>query len=95
MVAPKKELDKAAPDAEWWDRGVLPNQSYDDLDKQIDDNESALLGITNLIEHPIQKEPPGIFLSNIHILYISLSQFTFIFVFLNHYVFILLQPPLL
>ena len=59
MVAPKKELDEAAPDAEWWDRGILPNQNYDDIEKQID--ESALLGITNLIEHPIQKEPPGFF----------------------------------
>ena len=60
MVAPKKEIDEETPDAEWWDRGILPNQTYDDLDKQIDDNENALLGITNLIEHPIQQEPPGI-----------------------------------
>ena len=67
MVTPKKQLDDAAPDAEWWDRGVLPNQTYDDLDKQMDDNESALLGITSLIEHPIQKEPPGI----ISIFYLS------------------------
>jgi len=59
MVAPKKEIDEETPDAEWWDRGILPNQTYDDLDKQIDDNENALLGITNLIEHPIQQEPPA------------------------------------
>lgn len=60
MVAPKKELDEETPEAEWWDRGILPSQSYDDLDRQTEDIEGLLQGITNLIEHPIQKEPPGI-----------------------------------
>ena len=59
MVTPKKELEGETPEAEWWDRGILPNQTYDDLDKQMEDNELTLEGITNLIEHPVQKEPPG------------------------------------
>ena len=59
LVTPKREAEDETPDAEWWDRGILPNQTYDDLDKQMEDNESTLKGITNLIEHPVQKEPPG------------------------------------
>eukprot|EP00795_Rhopilema_esculentum_P001695 gene1695-16172_t len=59
MVTPKKELEGEAPEAEWWDRGILPNQTYDDLDKQMEDIELTLEGITNLIEHPVQKEPPA------------------------------------
>ena len=73
MVAPKRELDEETPEAEWWDRGILPNQTYDDLDRQIIDNESALLGITDLIEHPIQKEPPGILLCSNHAVFVFLS----------------------
>eukprot|EP00794_Sanderia_malayensis_P018835 gene18835-20731_t len=59
LATPKKESESDIPLVEWWDLALLPNQTYDDLTRQIAENESVLSGITNLVEHPPQKEPPA------------------------------------
>ncbi len=59
LAAPKQEQDQEVPEVEWWDLSILPNSTYDDLDRQISENEQMLTGITNLVEHPPQNEPPG------------------------------------
>ncbi|CAG8689153.1 6038_t:CDS:1, partial [Acaulospora colombiana] len=52
---------EAPPDAEWWDRSLLPNKTYDDLKTGLEtlhirDNDSP---ITIYIQHPIPLPPPG------------------------------------
>ena len=61
MVAPKKEFEEnKIPSMEWWDMAVLPDRTYDDLENKMK-HDDKLAGITNLVEHPVQKEPPGTF----------------------------------
>lgn len=43
------------PEVEWWDKFLLPNEKYIDLDK----GEIKLKEITIYVEHPVPIKPPG------------------------------------
>ena len=48
------------PEAEWWDRPLLPNGTYNDLEKGIEHlNLRGSSVIDHLIQHPIPILPPG------------------------------------
>ena len=48
------------PEAEWWDKPLLPNDSYRDLERGIEDlNLRGSSVIDHLIQHPIPIPPPG------------------------------------
>lgn len=51
----------APPDAEWWDAGLLPNQTYDDLDLGFETLKITTTDspITMYIQHPIPIPAPG------------------------------------
>ncbi|KAM9293834.1 U4/U6 small nuclear ribonucleoprotein Prp3 [Gastrophryne carolinensis] len=57
LIAPKKEVKEGeVPDLEWWDSFILPNGS--DLKAEALANRNDFHGITNLVEHPAQLNPP-------------------------------------
>lgn len=48
------------PEAEWWDKALLPNDSYKDLERGIENlNLRGSSVIDHLIQHPIPILPPG------------------------------------
>ncbi|KAF0987249.1 hypothetical protein HZS_4512 [Henneguya salminicola] len=68
------ETSGKTPDIEWWDTSILPTRSYAAFEEirskillnKLDSDSSArlllqdsLAGITNLIEHPVPRLPPG------------------------------------
>ena len=56
------ELDsKVIPNVEWWDKAILPNQKYEVLYGTGGDR---YVGVTNLVEHPLQKDLPSKFYIN-------------------------------
>ncbi|XP_058295713.1 U4/U6 small nuclear ribonucleoprotein Prp3 [Hylobates moloch] len=58
LIAPKKELKEGdIPEIEWWDSYIIPNGF--DLTEENPKREDYF-GITNLVEHPAQLNPPGI-----------------------------------
>lgn len=57
LIAPKKELgDGEVPNIEWWDSYILPYNIDITPDTPLDGVE--LFGVTNLVEHPAQINPP-------------------------------------
>ncbi|XP_072283667.1 U4/U6 small nuclear ribonucleoprotein Prp3 [Pyxicephalus adspersus] len=57
LIAPKKEVKEGdIPDFEWWDSFILPNGS--DLKPEALAERTEFHGITNLVEHPAQLNPP-------------------------------------
>ncbi|NIG59162.1 U4/U6 small nuclear ribonucleoprotein Prp3-like protein [Pontoporia blainvillei] len=57
LIAPKKELKEGdIPEIEWWDSYIIPNGF--DLTEENPKREDYF-GITNLVEHPAQLNPPG------------------------------------
>lgn len=44
------------PSVEWWDSGILPNESYDNIENIKLNNENSI--ITSLIQHPVLINPP-------------------------------------
>ncbi|KAG8449862.1 hypothetical protein GDO86_016511 [Hymenochirus boettgeri] len=57
LIAPKKELREGEiPDFEWWDSFVIPNGI--ELTEECLKNREEFHGITNLVEHPAQLNPP-------------------------------------
>ena len=74
QVVKKEELENQyIPDIEWWDMALLPNRSYKDLDRALKENEECLVGVTNLVEHPVAKEAPSKS-SCVYYLYFSRKQ---------------------
>ncbi|XP_022081953.1 U4/U6 small nuclear ribonucleoprotein Prp3-like [Acanthaster planci] len=64
LITPKKELKEGEiPDTEWWDTFILPRDSYRDCRQQVAGSSKGAsekyVGITNLVEHPIQMNPPA------------------------------------
>ncbi|XP_019775396.1 U4/U6 small nuclear ribonucleoprotein Prp3 isoform X2 [Orcinus orca] len=56
LIAPKKELKEGdVPEIEWWDSYIIPNGF--DLTEENPKREDYF-GITNLVEHPAQLNPP-------------------------------------
>ncbi|KAG7474423.1 hypothetical protein JOB18_008379 [Solea senegalensis] len=57
LIAPKKEIgDGEVPHIEWWDSYILP--SHIDINTETKFDQMALFGVTNLVEHPAQINPP-------------------------------------
>ncbi|XP_067328469.1 U4/U6 small nuclear ribonucleoprotein Prp3 isoform X1 [Anolis sagrei] len=57
LITPKKELKEGdTPDVEWWDSYIIPNG----IDVKVADvlQREDYHGITNLVEHPAQLNPP-------------------------------------
>lgn len=57
LIAPKKEIGEGeVPSIEWWDSYILPNN----IDMNPDTNLEGVefFGVTNLVEHPAQINPP-------------------------------------
>lgn len=63
--------EEPVPEVEWWDRPILGNQSFEQIIPKLVNNtvkpEEIFQGITNLIEHPAIKNPPGPDLSAVQI----------------------------
>ncbi|XP_030856392.1 U4/U6 small nuclear ribonucleoprotein Prp3-like [Strongylocentrotus purpuratus] len=62
LITPKRELkENEIPGVEWWDSFILPTETYADVSKGTAQASGTdkLVGITNLVEHPIQIEPPA------------------------------------
>ena len=60
LVAKKEEFEsKYVPNIEWWDMALMPNHTYKDLEREVGKDEELIVGITNLIEHPIAKDAPS------------------------------------
>ncbi|XP_033100866.1 U4/U6 small nuclear ribonucleoprotein Prp3-like [Anneissia japonica] len=58
LIQPKKVLrEDEIPDVEWWDSVILHVDSYNGLQNK--DKRECIVGITHLVEHPIQLKPPG------------------------------------
>lgn len=57
LITPKEAQEDTVPDIEWWDGNILPSGKYINL--QTEGIEDSILGVTALIEHPIQKHPAG------------------------------------
>ncbi|NXA57364.1 PRPF3 protein, partial [Nothocercus julius] len=56
LITPKKELKEGEiPEIEWWDSYIIPNG----LDLTSGTSKRDYFGITNLVEHPAQLNPPG------------------------------------
>lgn len=59
LVAKKEDFEsKYIPEIEWWDMALLPNHTYNDLERILKEDEERFIGITNLVEHPIPKDAP-------------------------------------
>jgi hypothetical protein len=55
LIAPTKDIQEGQlPDIEWWDRVIIQQGRYEE-----GISADELQGITALIEHPVQKHPPG------------------------------------
>ncbi|XP_025898995.1 U4/U6 small nuclear ribonucleoprotein Prp3 isoform X2 [Nothoprocta perdicaria] len=55
LITPKKELKEGEiPEIEWWDSYIIPNG----LDLTSGTSKRDYFGITNLVEHPAQLNPP-------------------------------------
>lgn len=55
LIAPTKDIQEGqVPDVEWWDQVILKEGKYSDSMMV-----EGLQGITQLVEHPVQKHPPG------------------------------------
>ncbi|NWX93606.1 PRPF3 protein, partial [Nothoprocta ornata] len=60
LITPKKELKEGEiPEIEWWDSYIIPNG----LDLTSGTSKRDYFGITNLVEHPAQLNPPDAFFS--------------------------------
>ncbi|NXE57989.1 PRPF3 protein, partial [Casuarius casuarius] len=58
LITPKKELKEGEiPEIEWWDSYIIPNGL--DLTRGTPSKREEYFGITNLVEHPAQLNPPG------------------------------------
>lgn len=57
--APAESADEDVPEVEWWDKPILKNRSLDDIMRTNAQPEDLFDGITNLVEHPPIKKPPG------------------------------------
>ncbi|NXS51472.1 PRPF3 protein, partial [Brachypteracias leptosomus] len=58
LITPKKELKEGEiPEIEWWDSYIIPNGL--DLKGGTSSKKEEYFGITNLVEHPAQLNPPG------------------------------------
>ena len=61
--------DEEVPNIEWWDKPILGRQVLDDivpkLAQKTVEPSAIFIGITNLVEHPPLKKPPGPDLSDI------------------------------
>lgn len=61
------------PTVEWWDSVILQSDSYDDIQEGAHGSdrksEDKFTGITYLVEHPIQMQPPGKYMGQ------SISQY--------------------
>ncbi|NWS14979.1 PRPF3 protein, partial [Pachyramphus minor] len=58
LITPKKELKEGEiPEIEWWDSYIIPNGL--DLKGGTSSKRDEYFGITNLVEHPAQLNPPG------------------------------------
>lgn len=57
------EIDEEIPDIEWWDRPILGRHNLGDVIPKLMEGsikpEKIFQGITNLVEHPPAKKPPG------------------------------------
>uniref|UniRef100_A0A665U013 U4/U6 small nuclear ribonucleoprotein Prp3 n=1 Tax=Echeneis naucrates TaxID=173247 RepID=A0A665U013_ECHNA len=57
LIAPKKDLGEGeVPHIEWWDSYILPTNMEITEDTKFD--QLVLFGVTNLVEHPAQIQPP-------------------------------------
>ncbi|XP_019949020.1 U4/U6 small nuclear ribonucleoprotein Prp3 [Paralichthys olivaceus] len=57
LIAPRKEIgDGEVPSIEWWDSFILPSNI--DLTPETKFEQLELFGVTNLVEHPAQINPP-------------------------------------
>ncbi|NXH18096.1 PRPF3 protein, partial [Bucco capensis] len=57
LITPKKELKEGEiPEVEWWDSYIIPNGL--DLKGGTSSKRDEYFGITNLVEHPAQLNPP-------------------------------------
>merc|ERR1712048_753533 len=56
----KQEEDslKKVPEIEWWDASLCPNRSYNDVTRKLKNRDERYVGITSLVEHPIQQKAP-------------------------------------
>ncbi|KAK3742737.1 hypothetical protein QZH41_018948 [Actinostola sp. cb2023] len=55
LIAPTKDIQEGqVPDIEWWDHVILRAGKYNERI-----NVEILQGITQLVEHPVQKHPPA------------------------------------
>ncbi|NXF27433.1 PRPF3 protein, partial [Rhodinocichla rosea] len=62
LITPKKELKEGEiPEIEWWDSYIIPNGL--DLKGGTTSKKDEYFGITNLVEHPAQLNPPGMALA--------------------------------
>ncbi|XP_071941694.1 U4/U6 small nuclear ribonucleoprotein Prp3-like [Antedon mediterranea] len=58
LIQPKKTFrENEIPDVEWWDSVILKVDSYAGLDGK--DKNEYIVGVTHLVEHPIQLKPPS------------------------------------
>ncbi|NXI41977.1 PRPF3 protein, partial [Galbula dea] len=58
LITPKKELKEGdIPEIEWWDSYIIPNGL--DLKGGTSSKRDEYFGITNLVEHPAQLNPPA------------------------------------
>ncbi|KAM9061117.1 U4/U6 small nuclear ribonucleoprotein Prp3-like [Sarcophilus harrisii] len=55
LIAPKTEIKGEIPDIEWWDAYIIP-KGFDPTGEA--PKEEDYFGITNLVEHPTQLNPP-------------------------------------
>nr|XP_033772319.1 U4/U6 small nuclear ribonucleoprotein Prp3-like [Geotrypetes seraphini] len=57
LITPKKELlEGGIPEIEWWDSYIIPNGL--ELKEEVLSKREEFFGITNLVEHPAQLNPP-------------------------------------
>uniref|UniRef100_A0A3P8UUE3 U4/U6 small nuclear ribonucleoprotein Prp3 n=1 Tax=Cynoglossus semilaevis TaxID=244447 RepID=A0A3P8UUE3_CYNSE len=57
LIAPRKEIGEGeVPHIEWWDSYILPSNIDINADTKFEELE--LFGVTNLVEHPAQINPP-------------------------------------
>ncbi|XP_066269716.1 U4/U6 small nuclear ribonucleoprotein Prp3-like [Branchiostoma lanceolatum] len=64
LITPKKDdtEELEVPDVEWWDSVILRTESYNDIDPGVDEKgnkEEQFVGVTHLVEHPIEMRPPS------------------------------------
>lgn len=57
LITPKEAQEDFVPDIEWWDGNILPEGKYISLGQE--NILERVMGVTALIEHPVQKHPAG------------------------------------